>query len=202
MGATIHPFTQAGVPQCTRVPSCPLAITSPLILSVLRSLIRNPFCSVPQSGIQTSTFLLHHRGQLDFLPVVVASCSQDGCHRSRLHVSVRSRGNGWQRCSHLFYQESKSRFPLVWLELCPVATSDYKGGWEPAFPGSGIEGFRKGESPWALVYPARRCLSLQPCLPLLPATLYIPGLLASRPLLSAPWKPPPSQRLLTLGLAL
>ena len=84
MGATIHPFTQ------TRPAVFPVPLLSlPLILSVLRSLIRNPFCSVPQSGTQLPTFLLHHLGQLDFLPVTVASCSQDGCHRSRLHGSAK-----------------------------------------------------------------------------------------------------------------
>ena len=94
-------------------------------------------------------------------------------------TALQSGGNGWQRCSDLFYQESKSRLPLVWLELCPVATSDYKGGWGPAFPGPGIEGFRKGGSLWALVYPASRCLPLSnlaaPCHTLHPSPSGLPA---------------------------
>lgn len=35
--------------------------------------------------------------------------------------------------------------------LCPMATSGCQGGWQPAFPGSGIGGLRRRELPWALV---------------------------------------------------
>lgn len=110
-------------------------------------------------------------------------------------MALQSGGNGWQRCSDLFYQESKSRLRLVWPELCPGATSDYKGGWGPAFPGPGIEAFRKRGhlGHWRIQLAGA---SLFPTLPP-PATLYTPALLASRPLLPALWKLPPSPRLLT-----
>lgn len=53
-------------------------------------------------------------------------------------TALQSGGNGWQRCSDLFYQESKSRLPLVWLELCPVATSDYKEAGDLPFQALGL----------------------------------------------------------------
>lgn len=66
--------------------------------------------------------VLLHRGRLGARPVLVASCSPDGCCRSRLHGCVQSGHKGWERevaaCGDRFYQETKSRLPrILWPEL-------------------------------------------------------------------------------------
>ena len=95
-------------------PPTPSLSLSPLIHSALRYLVRNPFCcSAPPSGTQTSS-LSASPSWPTWLPPC-ACCLTFTRWLPQVQASwlcANLEGRGGSSCSDLFYQESKSRFPL------------------------------------------------------------------------------------------
>lgn len=129
--SSLRPFLSGG---CHRPPICPSwrpaslpCFRSPsritfshLIYFVPPGLVRNPFCcSAPRQEPRLPTFLLHHRGRVDFHPTCVASFLQDGCHRSSLPPVCQAEEGLAPATLLSFVRKAKADFHLsLWPELC------------------------------------------------------------------------------------
>ena len=95
---------------------------------------RNPFCcSAPCQEARLPTFLLPHRGRVGFHSALIASFSQDGCHRSGLMAVCRAGRRPGSSSRGPFCRESKSRLLLKSLARSVSRGHLCRGDWEPGF---------------------------------------------------------------------